>query len=190
MTATGDDTDHALRVLLQHQAALNGLSPTQAQLLQRVAARDRPPTHLGELARQFDISAASLSDSLTALEHKQLVTRRTDPNDRRRVTITATPSGQARATELADWDHPVREALAGTNRQDKASMLTQLHELVASLQRSGVITVARMCMTCRHFRRESHPGQHRPHHCALLDAPLAPETLRLDCPEHAPLPAT
>lgn len=58
-----------------------------------------------------------------------------------------------------------------------------LYEVIAELQRAGVITVARMCVTCRHFRPDAHDGE-RPHHCALLDVALAEESLRIDCPEH------
>ena len=46
-------------------------------------------------------------------------------------------------------------------------------DLIAGLQSSGAITVARMCVTCRFFRRDAHPGSARPHHCALVDAPMA-----------------
>lgn len=179
----------ALRVLLQQQASASGLSPIQTQLLQRLASQDHPQAHLGELARQFDISAASLSDSLNALERKELIARRPEPADRRRVTLTVTRQGQARAAELAGWDQPVREAVAASSDHDKVAMLGQLYELIAALQRAGVVTVARMCITCRHFRPDAHPGQHSPHHCALLDARLGLETLRIDCPEHEHQPA-
>jgi hypothetical protein len=55
--------------------------------------------------------------------------------------------------------------------------------LIAALQNVGIITLARMCRTCRFFRPDHHPGG-APHHCALLDKPLAERELRLDCPEH------
>jgi hypothetical protein len=59
-----------------------------------------------------------------------------------------------------------------------------LMELTGSLQRSGLITVARMCVTCRFFRRDVRPGEASPHHCGLLDVPLGGPNLRVDCPEH------
>jgi hypothetical protein len=59
-----------------------------------------------------------------------------------------------------------------------------LMELAGSLQRSGLITVARMCVTCRFLRREVRPGEAFPHHCGLLDVPLGGSNLRVDCPEH------
>ena len=59
-----------------------------------------------------------------------------------------------------------------------------LMRLIGTLQGSGVVTVARMCVTCRFFRRDVHPGSASPHHCGLLDVPLGVGDLRADCPEH------
>jgi hypothetical protein len=41
-------------------------------------------------------------------------------------------------------------------------------------------------VTCRFFRRDAHPDSARPHHCALLDAPIGSGELRVDCAEHEP----
>jgi hypothetical protein len=49
-----------------------------------------------------------------------------------------------------------------------------------------VITVARMCVSCRFFRPDTHRMSVSPHHCALLDLPLSGADLRTDCPEHEP----
>jgi hypothetical protein len=64
--------------------------------------------------------------------------------------------------------------------------LRLLLDLIAGLHRSGVITVARMCVTCRFFRRNQHAGAARPHHCALVDMSMADGELRVDCAEHEP----
>jgi hypothetical protein len=56
--------------------------------------------------------------------------------------------------------------------------------LIESLQRSGLMTGARMCVTCRFIREDIYPGEPSPHHCGLLDAPLGGADLRVDCPEH------
>jgi hypothetical protein len=63
-------------------------------------------------------------------------------------------------------------------------MLRSLMALIRSLQEAGVVTVARMCLTCRHFGRGEGPGADAPHYCHLLEEPLPEAELRLDCPEH------
>jgi hypothetical protein len=77
---------------------------------------------------------------------------------------------------------PVRAAAAALPAEGQLTLMLSLYELIADLQRRRVITVARMCITCRHFRANVH-GRNA-HHCALLDLPLAQPSLRIDCPEH------
>src|SRR5690606_41241672 len=75
--------------------------------------------------------------------------------------------------------------LAGLSETEKAALLQALLTLLAAMQRDGILATARMCPTCRHFVADRHAGAEQPHHCLLLDRPLAPRDLRADCPEHA-----
>jgi IS1 family transposase len=94
-----------------------------------------------------------------------------------------------------DYQHEIalRHTRAKKNQTDAVESVPDvalryrlLLELIAGLQRHGAISVARMCVTCRFFRRDAHPNPARPHHCALVDAPLSSGELRVDCAEHEP----
>jgi hypothetical protein len=78
----------------------------------------------------------------------------------------------------------VAEHLERFSPEDKEVVVRLLMRLIGSFQRTGIITVTRMCVTCRFFRRNAHPAGGSPHHCALLDVTLADSDLRIDCPEH------
>src|SRR5690606_37808994 len=67
--------------------------------------------------------------------------------------------------------------LLGEERQE--AVVEGLLTIIAGLVREGAITVARTCLTCRFHRFDSGA-----HHCTLLDIPLLPSTLRVNCPEH------
>lgn len=75
------------------------------------------------------------------------------------------------------------QAVAAHPPEQQLALMDALYGVIAELQRAGVITIARMCVTCRHFRPDVHHGE-RPHHCALFELPLAQRNLRIDCPEH------
>jgi hypothetical protein len=94
--------------------------------------------------------------------------------------------GRRLADDLASWHERTRRQLAGFPAADKEATLRLLLDLIAALQRAGVITVARMCVTCRFFRPDQHPGAARPHHCALVDMAMSDGELRVDCPEQEP----
>ena len=116
---------------------------------------------------------AGVSDAVAVLRRKGLVAR--DPESRT-AALSLTTGGQTLADGLAAWDQRTREQLADLPVADKHATLRLLLDLVAGLQRSGAITDARMCMTCRFFRRNAHPNSDRPHHCALVTRRWTPRS--------------
>jgi DNA-binding MarR family transcriptional regulator len=179
----------AFRVLLQDAVKRRGLSPIQAQILRHLDTHEARAAHVSYLAREFGLTAATVSDSVSSLEMKGLLQRESSQDDARMATLRLTPRGRAVARELAAWTEPVREAVAAADATERERALAFLMELIAQLQRRGVISIARMCVTCRFFRRDAHPGSPAPHHCALLDQPLSVSELRTECPEYESAPA-
>lgn len=172
------------RLLLQDAAQERGLSPLQANILVYLLYHEAHLRRVGRLAGEFGMRASTISDAVAALEEKGLVGRETWPEDGRILTLGLTATGEKMADELSDWAEEIREHLGNLDPGEKESMMRSLMDLIASLQRAGVIGLSRMCVTCRFFRPGTHPGSVSPHHCALLDAPLAGSDLRVDCPEH------
>jgi DNA-binding MarR family transcriptional regulator len=184
IVASLERLSQALRVLLREEAQGHGLSPIQAQFLVHLLFHGVGLGRVGRLARQFDLTRATVSDAVSSLEKKGLVEREHWPEDKRVATLRLTPAGEEVARGLATWANPIEELLASTPPEEKEVVIRFLMRLVASLQRSGVVTIARMCVSCRFFRPDAHPGDGSPHHCAFLDLPLARSDLRIDCPEH------
>jgi DNA-binding MarR family transcriptional regulator len=174
------------RVRLREEAWERDLSPTQARFLIYLHYHDVELRRVGQLAREFDLTQATVSDAVASLETKKLIQREQWPEDRRIVTLRLTPDGEKLATTLSGWADPIREHLQPFSPDDREAVMHFLIGLIGSLQTSGLITVARMCVTCRFFRQDIHPGEPLPHHCALLDVPLGRADLRVDCPEHEP----
>lgn len=174
----------AFRVLLRERAREHSLSPIQAQFLVYLLYHDVELGRVGQLAREFDLTPATVSDAVVSLEAKGLLDRERWPEDRRVITLRLSPEGELVAAELSGWANMVREHLDLYPPQEREVVMRFLMRLIGSLQRSGVVTVARMCVTCRFFQRDVHPGLDTPHHCGLLDMPLGPGDPRVDCPEH------
>jgi DNA-binding MarR family transcriptional regulator len=186
LVAALERLSQVFRVRLREEAWERDLSPTQAQFLIYLLYHDVELRRVSQLAREFDLTKATVSDAVASLETKGLVQREQWPEDRRVVTLQLTPDGEKLATTLSEWADPVREHLGRFSPQEREAVMRFLIELIGSLQRSGLITVARMCVTCRFFRQDLHPGEASPHHCGLLDVPLGGADLRVDCPEHEP----
>ncbi|HXF52172.1 MAG TPA: MarR family transcriptional regulator [Dehalococcoidia bacterium] len=172
------------RVLLQDAVKRRGLSPIQALMLTYLDTRGPEVAHVSHLAREFGLTQATVSDSVSSLEAKGLVLRERSLDDGRMTRLRLTPAGRRLAQELAMWDEPLREAVAAASPLERERALFFLLELIGRLQRRGVISVARVCVTCRFFERDAHPDPRAPHHCNLLDRPLPVSGLRVDCPEY------
>ena len=71
-------------------------------------------------------------------------------------------------------------------RQRFLDLVDQDQAQIARLQAAGVITVNRSCLSCRHYQP---PGPRTRARCLLLATALADRDLRVDCPEHEPIPA-
>ena len=173
----------AQRVLIWQAVPQLGLSPIQAQVLLHLSRHSLELGRVGALAQQFDLSAATISDAVASLEKKGLLSRSQWEQDRRVQVLELTQAGQEAATSLEGFDGPIYEALDQLSQPQQLQLLHLLMRLAQSLVEQKVITVARMCVLCQHFRPEAHPSQVQPHHCALLDIPLAAQDLRVDCPE-------
>jgi DNA-binding MarR family transcriptional regulator len=184
LVAALERVGQALRVELRERAAQEGLTPTQAQIVLRLGSEQPGRRRVGALAAALDVRQPTISDAVAALERKRLVKRRPDAADARAATLRLTARGLAVADRLGSWDERARAELRRLPDEERRRSLSLLLDLIAGLQRAGVVGVARTCPTCRFFRFEERPGAANPHHCALLDIPLGPGDLRLDCPEH------
>lgn len=179
---------HGLRSLAQRTAREHGLSPLQQQAVLALVRQPAARREVGALAAEFDVTTPTMSDAVTALERKGLVSRSPGPDGRRRL-LSLTDGGQEVARRLAPWDGPLLDAFARLPTEDRATTLHSLLQVIADLRRQGVVSVARTCTTCRFFESHAHPGSGAPHHCHLLRAPLPLADLRTDCPEHEPAEA-
>jgi DNA-binding MarR family transcriptional regulator len=176
---------NGLRSLAQRTARGHGLSPLQQQAVLALARQPQKRREVGALAKEFDVTTPTMVDAVAALERKGLVSRAPTGDGRRRV-LSLTEAGEAIARELSTWDEPLTTALAGVPVPDRATTLQTLLDVIAGLQRAGVVGVTRTCTTCRFFGRDEYADPLAPHHCHLLRMPLPLVSLRTDCPEHEP----
>ncbi|MVN88256.1 MarR family transcriptional regulator [Deinococcus sp. HMF7620] len=161
-----------------------GLSPTQMQILVFLRRRGDTPATLGAVARDLGLTAATVSDAVRVLVTKALVQKDRAPGNPRALALTLTLEGSEVAAHISNWPHSLELATADLNPEEQATFVRGLSKVIRHLERCGDISVARLCVTCANFRPHHHPDPAWPHHCVLMDAPLAERTLRLDCDEH------
>jgi DNA-binding MarR family transcriptional regulator len=107
----------------------HGITQPQLACLRAIVAED----HLtqSDLSRLLHISPSTLVGVIDRLEDKQLVTRTRDRADRRRIFLTATPSGAAKARDApASLHQRTQEALTALDAAELTSIESTLKRLV------------------------------------------------------------
>lgn len=171
----------AFRVLLWNQGKEHALSPLQVQILLYLL-RQRPENRkVSALAAEFDMSKATISDTVKTLGQKGLIIREREEKDTRSFVIHLTERGRQIAETTSVFARQIRTPIRNMPQSDKENLLLSLMDIIRHLNRAGVITVQRMCATCAHY---SPPEAGRLHFCNLLNQELHATDLRIDCPEH------
>lgn len=166
------------------QANEEGLSATQGQILAALSSHgDLTGT---ELSERLGLTLPTISDSVRALSEKSLVTKAPDPRHPRASLIQLTVQGARMGARARSWPEFMAAALSDLSRAEQEAFFAGVVKMIRSLQEQGLVPVDGMCVNCAHFRPNIRPGGERPHHCALVDAPLAGDQLRVDCREHEP----
>lgn len=169
----------AFRVLLWNEGKDHGLSPIQLQLLIFLLFHPPEKCKVSFLAAEFNMTKATISDSVKTLLQKALVQKTEDVQDTRSFTLSLTKEGRQIARKAASFASVMEQPLATLSPEQKDAMLSGLLQLIRQLNEAGIITVQRMCFSCRYYSQvKGH------HYCALLQARLAAADLRVDCPEH------
>lgn len=174
----------ALRSHAWQDGSPRGLTPTQGKILAHLA------THRGarlqDLAASLQIRPATASEAVKALVEKEWVSKSRSLEDGRALVLDLTHSGRELAARSLQWPEILASTVAELDSDQQAALLEATIHMIRRLHEQGLISVARLCVTCTHFRPQVHTDRARPHHCALIDQALAAQDLRVDCAEHEP----
>jgi DNA-binding MarR family transcriptional regulator len=171
----------AFRVLLWNETKQYGLSPIQVQLLIFIMTHPSQQCKVSYLALEFNMTKATISDAIKALEQKELLERETEANDNRSYIFCLTNEGKKITEKISLFANPLRQPLQEFTGEEKDNLLTGLLHLIYNLHQEKIIAVQRMCFTCRHYQAGREKNKH---YCRLLQMTLQKADLRIDCPEH------
>jgi DNA-binding MarR family transcriptional regulator len=164
-----------------------GLNPTQMAILEALEGRERGLS-VKEIALNLGVSQPSATDSITALERKGYVIKRTVPGDRRAVTVCTTDAGRQSLLAGEGIEGAADQAIRALSEAEQEDLLISLIKMIRHMQEAGVIPVQRMCASCRYFRPFVHADPARPHRCDFVNASFGQRDLRVECREHETAP--
>ncbi|MCC7466401.1 MAG: winged helix-turn-helix transcriptional regulator [Saprospiraceae bacterium] len=167
------------RVLLWEKAKILGISPIQIQILVFIQFHSDEKCKVSYLAQEFCLTKPTVSEAVKSLEQKGLIVRQTEITDTRSHTIHLTEAGKWVVAQAAGFANPMLSSIAEIPSAEKGVLLEQLLGVIAKLQQAGIISMQRMCFSCRFYQRNGEG-----HFCRFLHKSLDNSELRLDCGEY------
>ena len=181
IVAALEKISEVFRVLLWTEAKEHKLSPIQMQLLIFIKYHNSDKQRrIASMAREFNLTKATISDSIKVLEQKGLIKRTDDVFDSRSFNFSLTDQGTKLTGMIENFTLPLDGAIATLSHQQKDQFLMSLLDLIYRLNQTGIISTQRMCYSCFYYRGDMQQN----HFCNLMQKPLAIDELRIECPEH------
>lgn len=169
----------AFRVLLWEESKLHKISPIQIQLLIFCGSHKEEDLTVSVLATAFDLTKATISDSIKVLLQKNLLTKTINAKDTRSFSVKLTNEGKAIVEKTSGFTTVLNESIDTFSKVEKGAFLEQLLQLIYQLNQKNIISTERMCLTCFHYKKEENN-----HYCNLMEKQLKSIDLRIDCLEH------
>ncbi|SMG20126.1 MarR family winged helix-turn-helix transcriptional regulator [Sphingobacterium psychroaquaticum] len=171
----------SFRVLLWKESVEFGLSPIQIQVLIFLLNHSEERRKVSLLAQEFDLSKATISDTIKILAQKELITKEYGGSDTRSYTIDLSKKGRDIALQTSSFTREIRKPIDKLGAHDKEQLLLNLLDIIAHLNQAGIISIQRMCSTCSYY---STTEDQIPHFCKLLNKPLHVGDLKIDCSDY------
>jgi DNA-binding MarR family transcriptional regulator len=178
----------SLKRRLWRDANMRRISPLQSQVLAFLRQQPNHSSTVSAITQMLGVTMPTASDVIAVLTRRGLLRKFRTEEDGRVFTVLLTARGRRRAEQVAGWPDFLQWAAELLPEEEQESLLRTLVKLIKSIQERGEIPVARMCVTCAHFRPYVNQDSKRPHHCALVGADFGDRLIRIDCNEHEPAP--
>jgi DNA-binding MarR family transcriptional regulator len=181
IVASLERVSQAFKVLLWNESKDFSLSPIQIQILIFLSNHTVEKRKVTYLADEFNMSKATISETIKTLEQKQLIKKAIELKDTRSYTIHLTEKGSEIAQKTSFFANQIKIPIENLEVEDKENLLLSLLNIIQHLNQTGIITIQRMCTTCQYYKPNTNNQEH---FCSLMNKELMNSELRIDCPEH------
>lgn len=168
-----------LRTLAWKKSVEQSINPIQLQILIFLLNHQEQQARVSLLAKEFNISKASISDTITLLKNKELVEKVYDVQSSGSFMIRLNANGRMKASEASLFDEALLCSVSKLNGPDKEQLFSSLSQILLHLYNANVINQLRMCQNCQHHQMDG-----TLHYCKLLQRLIHVTQLQIDCPEH------
>jgi DNA-binding MarR family transcriptional regulator len=166
------------------------LNPARTHGLTFIAGRAEKGARVGAIAMRLGVTQPAATDSIASRVRKGFLTKASDPEGARAVTVGVTRVGDDIARGKGLVITATERALETLDIREQTELSRLVIKTIRALQAAGAIAPRRMCVTRRYFRPNANAYQddRAPRHCAHVEAAFGAEGLRTDCDEREATP--
>lgn len=173
-----DRISQVFKTLLWEKSKTYNLSPIQIQLLIFIKYHSEEKTTVSYLSQEFNLSKATISDTIKTLEQKQFINKIVDKKDTRSYRISLTETGKSIVLETENFVNPLTEIITNSKQNDKLVLWENITNIIQQLNELKIISVQRTCFKCKFYSKSNNKS-----FCNLLNQNLKTEDIRIDCEE-------
>ena len=185
IVASLERISQAFRVLLWQQSKEFSLTPIQVQTLIFLLHHTDEKRKVSYLAKEFNITKATVSETIKTIEQKGLIIKENEVLDSRSYIIHLTEKGKEIAEQASSFAHEIYTPIYKLAQRDKENLLVSLINIIGHLHKNEIISIQRMCTSCSHFQPVIDKNRY---FCAWLNRDFHDTDWRIDCPEHETMP--
>ena len=155
------------------------ISPIQIQILIFIHYHKKELCTVTELADEFNMTKATVSDSVRVLEKKGFLSKEKDSEDHRISYIKLTSDGKNVLEHFGSYSSELYKSIDKLPDQSKTIIFKSFVSIISELQKNNVINERRMCSNCFYYS----PSGKTNYTCNLLEEVFSQEKFRMDCPD-------
>ncbi len=185
IVAAFEKVSQVSRILLWEAASAEKLSPIQLQFLLHIGGSPEKLRRVGAIAKEFDLTPATVSDAVSSLESKGLIDKESIAEDRRSVVLSLTREGRKTVQAVGKWKDTMIQAVGSFPDEQKNVVMGFLSGFISSLFDRGVLSCARMCMACGNMRVVDEARRMR-YECGITGRRFDAAGVMMGCADHSP----
>ena len=155
------------------------ISPIQTQILIFIYYHKKDLCTITQLSKEFNLTKATISDSVRVLINKGYLHKEVDTTDTRMFYLSLTDEGFNLTEKFDKFSNILHSSVSRLNKKETDILFNSLVSVINELQTSGTITERRMCSKCQFYSEVDEET----YHCSLMEKTLSRLDFRLDCSE-------
>ena len=144
IVASLERVSQAFRVLLWNESKEFSLTPIQVQVLIFLLHHPDEKRKVTYLAGEFNMTKATVSETIKTLEQKQLIQKEYETHDNRSYLIHLTNKGRGIAEQTSMFTRQLQVPIDKLPLANRENLLLSLMGIIHHLNKTGIITIQRM----------------------------------------------